>query len=282
MKHIYKSLPLCLFAIFALDNLAFASRIPMSQRDAWNNSNVFVIKAKVGNPSIDKNTARYPVEIVEILKSGAGGIPNVITVLDAHYNSTARTLLESGMVGILFVGKSSGSEYLTYRELDLNDSVGARNALRGLKLFLRLISISDKAEQRHESLKAWQRELSDPEKKAVLDVMWETRNSEYAALLMEVAKGKDSPNVRAWAITILTYIDKTKQDEELIVLLDDPDYHVRRQTLLFLSQHNVVKAVPKIEKIVDSEVKAEYAWQAVELKKEARKALIAIAEKKAE
>jgi len=254
----------------------------MSQRDAWNNSNVFVIKAKVGNPSIDKNTARYPVEIVEILKSGAGGIPNVITVLDAHYNSTARTLLESGMVGILFVGKSSGSEYLTYRELDLNDSVGARNALRGLKLFLRLISISDKAEQRHESLKAWQRELSDPEKKAVLDVMWETRNSEYAALLMEVAKGKDSPNVRAWAITILTYIDKTKQDEELIVLLDDPDYHVRRQTLLFLSQHNVVKAVPKIEKIVDSEVKAEYAWQAVELKKEARKALIAIAEKKAE
>lgn len=252
----------------------------MSQRDAWNNPDVFIIKAKVGNPFIDKNTARYPAEVMEILKSGAGSIPNAITVFDAHYGSTARSLLSAGMEGVLFVKKEAGGEYLTYREIDLTDSVGVRSVFRGLKLFLRLIAISDKAKQRRESVKAWRGDLSDPEKEAVLDVMWETRNAEYAGLLLSVAKGKDSPKVRSWAITILAYMDKTKWDEELIFLLDDPDYHVRRQTLVFLRQHNVLKAISKIEKLIDGEVKAEYEWQANDLKKEARRVLLAITDKK--
>lgn len=262
------------------DGFASASRIPMSQRDAWNNPEVFIIKVRVENPLRDKNVARYPVKVMKILKSGVGSIPNTITVVDAYYGTTARTHLRAGMDGVLFVKKDAGGEYSTYREMDLTDSVAALNVFRGLELFLKLIAIPEKEKQCRESVKAWRNDLSDPEKMAVLDVMWETRNAKYANLLIDVAKGKEAPKVRSWAITILAYLGKTSRDEELIFLLDDPDYYVRRQALIFLKQHNVSKAVSGIERIIEGEVKTEYPWQANELKNEARRAMLAITSKK--
>jgi len=280
MRQIINSLLLCLFVCVMLDGAASASRIPMSQRDAWNNPDVFIVKVRVGSPLINKNIARYPVEVMKILKSGVGSIPNTITVVDAYYGSTARTLLRAGMDGVLFVKKNAGDEYSTYREMDLTDSIAARNVFRGLELFLKLIAIPEKEKQHRESVKAWKNSLSDPEKMAVLDVMWETRNEEYSNLLIDVAKGKAAPKVRSWAITILAYLGETSRDEDLVFLLDDPDYYVRRQALIFLGEHNVSKAVSKIEKMIEGEVKTEYPWQANDLKNEARRALVTITSKK--
>jgi hypothetical protein len=50
--------------------------------------------------------------------------------------------------------------------------------------------VSDKVSQRQQCLASWNSMLSDPEKEAILDVMWETRCLGYSDRLVDIAEGR--------------------------------------------------------------------------------------------
>ena len=145
--------------------------------------------------------------------------------------------------------------------------------VRGLRLFLNLMEIDDKAKQRQQCLASWTSPLSEPEKRAVLDVMWETRFPGYSHRLMDVAKGQDLPSIRAWAITILASLDVSEPLEQLVPLLGNSDYELRRQLLLLFGARRVKAAVPAIEKMLKGPIVADATWQVDQLKSMANQAL---------
>jgi HEAT repeat protein len=115
--------------------------------------------------------------------------------------------------------------------------------------------------------------LTDPEKESILDVMWETRTSDYSSRLMEIAEGHDSLRIRSWAITILAYLDAKERFEELVPMLDEPDYELRRQLLLLFGMRRVQAAAPRIEKLLNSDIVSEPPCQTEELRRMATQAL---------
>lgn len=143
----------------------------------------------------------------------------------------------------------------------------------GLRLFLKLMEIDDTAKRRQQCLASWKSALSEPEKRAILDVMWETRFPGYSHRLMDIAKGQDSPSIRAWAITILAYLDVSEPFEQLVPLLGNSDYELRRQLLLLFGSRKVKAAVPAIEKMLKGPIVADATWQVDELKSMATQAL---------
>ncbi len=244
----------------------------MSQRQAWTDSDVLIIKGLVSRARHDGQTAYYEIQVSGVLKPQGGTIPKNITIVDPHYMSTAMVRLKEEETVVLFAKKGSDEYYWSCGELHLDAPSGAEK-FGGLSLFLKLMSISDKTNQRQQCLASWDDKLSDPEKEAILDVMWETRCSDYTDLLIDIAKGQDSPRLRSWAITILAYVDKSERSEELVGLLDDPDYDVKRQLMLFFGAHKVKAAVPKIEKLLREDIKAPSESQADALRNIAREAL---------
>ena len=69
------------------------------------------------------------------------------------------------------------------------------------------------------------------------------------------------------------YTDKGSRSTELIELLDDPVYDVKRQALLFLGAHKVKEAIPAIEKLLKEDVETKTESQSNALKNMAREAL---------
>lgn len=244
----------------------------MSQREAWRDSDVLIIKGIVDNFRHDNGTAYYEIRVLASLKVLKRPIPKTITVVDPHYMTSAMVYLKEKEHAVLFVQKLKKGDYRSHRELRLASPSG-QEALRGLELFLGLMSMDGEAKQRRECLKAWRAGLSDTDKRAVLDAMYETRCLEYADLLMDIARGRDTPRLRSWAVTILTCMNKSPRYGELIGLLDDPDSDVRRQALVFLGVHKVREAVPRMEKFLKENIEAPSESDAENLRKKAREAL---------
>lgn len=81
--------------------------------------------------------------------------------------------------------------------------------------------------------------------------MWETKTPLYSDRLLGIASGKAPPFVRAWAITILASIGNERRVEELVpMLLDDPDYQVKRQLLLLFGVYRVQAALTSIDRLL--------------------------------
>jgi HEAT repeat protein len=92
-----------------------------------------------------------------------------------------------------------------------------------------------------------------PERSAILDAMWTTRTKKYIPSLLKVVNGADPPQIRSWAITILGYLEDKQVASELIPLLDNQDYSIKRQTLVVLGINRVDEAVPKIRSLIDAQ-----------------------------
>lgn len=244
----------------------------MKQRDAWADPNVLIVKGFVSQARYDENRAYYTVQVSEVLKPRSGVALSEISVVDPYYRSDAMIDLKASEIVVLFVQQEPDHSYRSYREFHPDVPSGA-SKVRGLSLFLQLMYVSDKVSQRRQCLASWNSMLSDPEKESILDVMWETRTSGYSSRLMEIAKGPDSPRIRSWAITILAYLDAKERFEELIPVLDEPDYELRRQLLLLFGTYRVKAAAPRIQELLTSDIVTEAPYQADDLKSMARQAL---------
>lgn len=244
----------------------------MTQSDAWANPNVLIIRGSVSQVRYEKDRAYYTVLVSEVLKPRGGVTLSEISVVDANYLSTAQIVLKPGENIVLFVQQEPDHAYTSRREFHLDVPPDALK-FRGLSLFLQLMYVSDKVIQRRQCLAAWNAKLSDPEKMSILDAMWETRFSGYGRRLMDISKGRDIPKIRSWAITILAYLDVSERLEELVPMLDEPDYELRRQLLLLFGMHRVKAAAPRIEKLLKSDIVTEAAYQADELKRMATQTL---------
>jgi len=264
----------CVFVLLGagLIPCAVATRLEMSQRDAWREPDVQIFTGVVSDSRHDDHTAYHSVRITEVLKSTGDALPATITVVDPHFATTAAIPLQEGETVVLYATKKAHGTYESHGEIHLDAPAGA-DRLRGLRLFLRLMAVEDKARQRKDCVAAWNAKLSDPEKHSVLDAMWETRCPDYTDLLFDIAKGHNSPPIRSWAVTILASIEKTDRDAELIGLLDDPDYDVRRQLLVLFGAHNVKEAVPRIEQLLEEDLTRLSPSDADALREKAREAL---------
>ncbi len=245
----------------------------MSQMDAWRDSSILIVKGIVTQVRYDdRRAAYYTIDISELLKPIEKTFPSNITVVDPYYMSTAMIELKTGENVVLFLRKGTNQYYESTNEINLDTPIGAKKLL-GLRLFLDLMYTSDKSKQSQKCMNAWNNNLSDQEKAAVLDAMWETRCPYYVDSLVNIAKGQNSAEVRSWAITILAYIEEDDYVEDLIPLLDDPDWQVKRQLLLLFGAHKVKKAQPRIEKLLTEDIKALFPWQADNVREMAQEAL---------
>lgn len=272
MKQIPSTILRILLLSVTLSPSVFASRIEISQREAWNDSNVLIINGIVTDSLNDNLTAYYKVQVLDVLKPKGGVLSEAITIIDPYYRSTAMINLKKRENVVLFVKKQMNGNYHSYREIHPASRTGQETII-GLKLFLKLLSLEDKVKQRQACLQTWQNDLSYSEKKAVLDAMWETRCSEYRDLLIDIAKSNNSAQLRSWAITILAYVDKSPRAKELVELLDDSDYDVRNQLLLFFGVHKVKEAIPRIKMLLKKDLKTQSGWQADPLRMKAQESL---------
>ena len=127
----------------------------------------------------DANRACYTILVSQVLKPRDGVTLSEISVIDTHPRSDVSIDLKESESVVLFVQQEPDHSYTSYRELH-PDLPSDALKVRGLRLFLRLMDVRDKVSQRRQCLAAWNSSLSDPEKWSILDVMWESRTSEYS------------------------------------------------------------------------------------------------------
>ncbi len=210
-----------------------------------------MVRGSVIQVSYTGGSAYYTFQVSELLKPRDTSLPPRITIADPHWRSTAMIHLNKGQEALVFLS-AEGEYFRSSREIDLAAPAG-QETLLGVRLFLRIMYTPGAATQQKLCLDTWDSNLSDPEKQAVLDAMWETKTPLYSEVLLNVARGKDSPRVREWAITILSYIPSSQHVEELVpLLLSDPDYSVKRQLLLLFGTYRVQEAVPAIDELLNS------------------------------
>ena len=231
---------------------AHASRLMMSNREAWKNSSVIIVRGKVTQESHDASArvALYGFSVSEVIQPKDSAFPVQVTVVDNHYRSTAMILLHKDMNAVLFLTRS-GDNYISHKEIDLDTEQGVEQ-LAGLRIFLELMAVPQTDKRAAACIKAWKEAQSPIVKAAVLDAVFESPPSaDYVPLLMAVAKGQDTARVRSWAITILGPLASYDQIKELIPLLNDPNYDVKRQLLSALGNHQVKEAISPIEAFLD-------------------------------
>jgi HEAT repeat protein len=227
---------------------AHASRLMMSNKEAWKDSSVMIVKGKVTQASHDvgARVALYDFSVSEVIKPKDPAFSTQVTVIDNHYLSTAMIPLHKDMNAVLFLTRS-GEGYISYKEIDLDVQQGVEQ-LAGLRIFLDLMAIPQTDKRAAACIKAWKEAQSPSVKEAVLDAVFESPPSaDYAPLLLAIAKGQDTARARSWAITILSPLASYDQIKELIPLLNDPNYDVKRQLLGALGNHKAKEAISPIE-----------------------------------
>ena len=247
-------------------------RTPYSERDAWGDASVLIVRGTVLDITYKGKSPEYEFQVSEVLKPREGGLAPTIVISDPYFNTMAAIKLKKGTDFVVFL-RRDGEHFRLLREIDVNSDSGAQ-VLAGLRTFLSVMFTNDAAKQQQMCLSAWNSGLSDPEKKAVLDAMWDTKTPKYSELLLTIAKGADSPPIRAWAITILSYVGRDHGVAELVpMLLDDSDYEVRRQLLLLFGTYRVQSALPAIDTYLKArEQDTLPAWQQEALRSMAEEA----------
>jgi hypothetical protein len=249
-----------------------AMRGNYSEREAWADASVVIVRGSVSSVSRSGGIAQYQFRVLETLKPRGAGLAPRISITDPAWGSTEAIALRSGGEFLAFL-QQRGDHFESRAEFELESPAG-REMLRGVRLFLKIMYTSKAAEQRRLCVNAWNAVLSEPEKQGVLDAMWETRTPLYSEPLLRIASGKDSPRVREWAITILAYIGDGRRTEELVpLLLDDPDFDVKRQLLLLFGDYRVQDAVPAIDRLLNGDAPATLSpWQTTSLRAIAQEA----------
>ena len=229
---------------------AHASGYMMSNRAAWMDSKIIIVRGKVTQESHDTNTrvGSYVVAVSEVIKNENPDFPNQVTVVDKNDRSTAMISLRQDENAVLFLAKQNDN-YFSTRQINLDTENGVQQ-LAALRTFLELMAIPQKDKRTASCIEAWQNAQSQFAKRAVLDAMFETRNTNYAPLLLTIAKSQDSADIRSWAITILTGLGSYDQIKELIPVFDAPDYDVKRQLLIAFGSNKIREAAPKIEALL--------------------------------
>lgn len=244
----------------------------MPATEAWSNPDILIVEGVVKRAHCANNIAYYDVDIKKIYKPYAMNGLRRITIKDSYYRSTAQIDLKKNERVMLFVKEIDGGYYGSAREIDLDTQYG-RGASNGIKLFLSLMSIEDNNKRSTECINSYNGGLSVPEKRAILDVMWETRSPIYSNTLIDMIKKENDPGLRSWAITILTNIGDGERAKELVYLLDDPNYDVKRQLLILFGVKKIKEAVPEIELVLKEKLSGMENWQADSLRKIAKEAL---------
>src|SRR5215472_3894662 len=172
--------------------LEASTRIGFSLRDAWRDKSVHILRGRVDDVSYSNNTAYYRFRVAEVLKSGDRTAPSDIVVADPYWNTFGAITLNLNSEFVLFTRKS-GEHFQSLREIEV-DSLEGQQHLRAIRLFLNVMSVTGLQKQQTLCLTLWDARLSDSEKDAVLDVMWETASPTYSDVLLAIAKGNDSPD----------------------------------------------------------------------------------------
>ena len=265
---------ICVIALtLSIFSSAHASGYMMSNRAAWKDSKVIIIRGKVTQESHDTNTrvGSYVVSISEVIKNESPGFPDQVTVIDKNDFSTAMISLRKDEIAVLFLAKQDDN-YFSTRQINLDTENGVQQ-LAALRTFLELMAIPQKDKRTASCIEAWQNAQSPFAKRAVLDAMYETRNTDYSSLLLAIAKGQDSADIRSWAITILTSLGSYDQIKELVPVFDDPDYDVKRQLLVAFGSNKIREAVPKIEALLTQNFETQSKSQIENLRSMAQEAL---------
>jgi hypothetical protein len=261
-----------LAAMLCVSWAAYGSRPNYSETQAWTDASALIVRGSISSADYGPDTtARYELRILEILKPRELNLRQ-ITITDHNWRTTAAISLRTGGEFLLYL-VHLGDEFHSYREVDLQ-SPGGMSSLRGVRAFLKVMYTSEPAQQRQLCVDAWKTDLSEPEQQGILDAMWETKTPLYSDQLLSVANGKASPRVRAWAITILAYLGNARRVEELVpLLLDDPNYDVKRQLLLLFGIYRIQGALASIDRLLrDSPPATLLPWQTTNLRAMAQEA----------
>jgi hypothetical protein len=220
-------------------------------------------------------TAYYDFEVSEWFKPSGAGLPPRITIAESWLAFDTADL-KPGVDVVLFVRKQ-GEYYQSIREIYL-DSPSGQATLRGARLFFRLMNAADALRRQDACLAAWNADLSDPEKHAVLDAMRETRTPRYSEALLRIARGGESTGFRPAAISILAEIGNAQGVKELVPMLSsDPDCQIKRGLVALFWTYKVREALPAIDELLGSDQTAQCTgWPANDLLETARKARAAI------
>lgn len=181
MRRIRYQIPAFFICCSVLGSFAFALRMPMRERDAWSDPNILIVKGVVSNVRHEESVAYYTVLVSEVLKPQRGVTLSNILVRDPNFLSVDASIgLKARENVVLFVRQDSPNCYSSHREFDL-DNPSDSLQVRALRLFLRLMYVSNKESQGRQCLASWNSKLSDPEKESILNTMWETRFPGYIA-----------------------------------------------------------------------------------------------------
>jgi hypothetical protein len=244
-------------AVLAVQEAAYGQRAFVAEFHAWDSPITLMAAGKVVSaryprwsmqaPNPDRN-AYYDLEKSEWLKPRDAGLPPRITISET-WGATDTAYFRVGSEVLVFIQRA-GDYYRSIREIEL-DAPAGQQKLRGVRRFVGIMYLPDQAQRRKACLDAWTDKLSDPEMQSVLEAMWETRTPEYSQILRKVALGNASPQVRGWALTILTSIGNAEGVEELVpILLSDADCQVKRQLLIVLGAYRVEQAVAAIDEFL--------------------------------
>jgi hypothetical protein len=222
-----------------------------SLRDAWRDASVQILMGRVDDVSYSHNTAYYRFRVAEVLKSEDRAAPSVIVVADPYWNTSAAITVNLRSEFVLYTRKS-GEHFQSLREIEI-DSLEGQQHLRAIRLFLNVMSVTGLQKQQTLCLTLWDARLSDLEKGALLDAMWESASPTYSDVLLAIAKGNDSLDVRSWAVTVLSHIQNGNGVEQLIpILLNESDYGLRRQLLILFGTYRLQGAVAAIDELLQT------------------------------
>lgn len=220
--------------------------IQLSYAEAWHDASIVIVRGRAERVAYKDQRAYQDFQVTEVLKPRRASLPSAVLISGSIYAPFAS--LDSGNY-VVFLQKQDET-FRLMRSIRL-DSPDGQQTLRGLRLFLKIMSTKGLAKQQELCLRVWNKSLSDPETSALLGAMWETKTPKYSRLLRTIAKGNDLPLTRSGAITILSYIGNDAGVDDLIPMLSsDPDYYVRRQLLLLFGSYRVQKAVPAIDALL--------------------------------
>jgi len=278
---------LVLWAATCLSPATYGQRMSITWHDAWADPSTEIVSGKITRvtppePNVKRldtgavevsagGTAYYDFEVSEWFKPSDAGLPPRITIAE-RWLAFDTADLKPGVDVVLFVRKQ-GEYYQSIREIYL-DSPSGQATLRGARLFFRLMNTADALRRQDACLAAWNADLSDPEKQAVLDAMRETRTPRYSEALLRIARGGESPAFRPAAISILTEIGNAQGVKDLVPMLSsDPDCQIKRGLVALFWTYKVREALPAIDELLGSGQTAQCTgWPAKDLLEMARKA----------
>ncbi|MDD5681562.1 MAG: HEAT repeat domain-containing protein [Candidatus Omnitrophica bacterium] len=270
MKHI-SLLFLFIILFLSVSAQSIAKRVDIPNIKAWSSPDILIIEGVVEKERYVNNTAYYGIDVKKVHKPAKAHNPGRITVKNSYYHSTVAIRLNKGENVILFVKEIGNGYYASLREINLDTQYGKETGA-GVKLFLGLMSIED-SKRSAECINSYDKGLSLPEKKAILDVMWETRSPAYSDTLLDMIKSENDPRLRSWAVVVFTNVSNGERAKELVYLLDDPNYDVKRQLLVLFGSKKIEEAVPKIESLLKENLSEMEDRQADSLRKIAKEAL---------